>query len=147
MDVLEAEIERSSRTGREFSVLLIDLDGLKSINDGYGHQVGSRALCRLAEILRVSSRSMDTAARQGGDEFAIVLPETGEQASRITAARISERLATQAESPKLSVSIGIAVYPVNGVTADRLLMAADSALYEMKFGRESKNDPQITSEP
>jgi diguanylate cyclase (GGDEF)-like protein len=138
VDVLESEIERSSRTGREFAVLLLDLDGLKSINDRCGHQAGSRALCRLAEVLRVHSRSMDTAARYGGDEFAVVLPESGEQAAQSAAARIRERLAAQAERPKLSVSIGVAVYPIHGGTADRLLITADRALYTMKFGRRNK---------
>ena len=141
VDVLEAEIERSSRTGREFAVLLLDLDGLKRINDRHGHQVGSRALCRLAEVLRVNSRSMDTAARYGGDEFAVVLPEAGEQAARSAAARIRERLTAQAERPELSVSIGVAVYPTHGVTADRLLANADRALYSMKFERKNRTSP------
>jgi diguanylate cyclase (GGDEF)-like protein len=137
VDVLESEIERSGRTGRGFSVILLDLDGLKIINDRHGHQVGSRALRRLAEVLRVHSRSMDTPARYGGDEFALVLPETVEQAALSAAARIRERLAAQAEPPKLSVSIGVAVYPQHGSTADRLLVSADRALYAMKAKRES----------
>jgi diguanylate cyclase (GGDEF)-like protein len=132
IDVLEAEIERSGRTGREFSVLLLDLDGLKSINDQFGHLVGSRALRRLADVLRVHSRSVDTPARYGGDEFALVMPETGAHAARRVAARIRERLSTQSEQPKISVSVGVAVYPSSGSTAERLLVAADEALYAMK---------------
>jgi diguanylate cyclase (GGDEF)-like protein len=132
IDVLESEIERSGRTGREFSVLLLDLDGLKSINDRFGHLVGSRALRRLADVLRVYSRSVDTPARYGGDEFALVMPETGSQAARRVADRIRERLASQTEQPRISVSVGVAVYPSSGVTAERLLMAADRALYAMK---------------
>ena len=136
IDILESEIERSGRTGREFSVLLLDLDGLKSVNDRFGHLVGSRALQRLADVLRVHSRSVDTPARYGGDEFALVMPETGIQSARRVAARIRERLVAQSEQPKISVSIGVAVYPTSGVTAERLLMAADEALYAMK------EDPQ-----
>jgi diguanylate cyclase (GGDEF)-like protein len=139
IDVLEAEIERSGRTGREFSVLLLDLDGLKSVNDRYGHLVGSRALKRLADVLRVHSRAVDTPARYGGDEFALVMPETGTQAARHVAARIRERLATQTEEPNITVSVGVAVYPSSGATAERLLIAADEALYAMK--QEAKNDP------
>ena len=132
LDVLESEIERPGRTDREFSVLLLDLDGLKSINDRFGHLVGSRALRRLADVLRVHSRAVDTPARYGGDEFALVMPETGAQAARQVASRIRERLASQTEQPKISVSVGVAVYPSSGATAERLLMAADEALYAMK---------------
>ena len=132
IDVLESEIERTGRTDREFSVLLLDLDGLKSINDRFGHLVGSRALRRLADVLRVHSRAVDTPARYGGDEFALVMPETGAQAARQVASRIRERLASQTEQPKISVSVGVAVYPSSGATAERLLMAADEALYAMK---------------
>jgi diguanylate cyclase (GGDEF)-like protein len=139
IDVLEAEIERSGRTGREFSVLLLDLDRLKSVNDRFGHLVGSRALKRLAEVLRVHSRSVDTPARYGGDEFALVMPETGTQSARRVAARIRERLANQTEEPKITVSIGVAVYPSSGATAERLLISADEALYAMK--QEAKNSP------
>ncbi len=137
IDVLEAEIERSGRTGREFSVLLLDLDGLKSVNDRFGHLIGSQALRRLAEVLRVHSRAVDTPARYGGDEFALVMPETGTQSARFVANRIRERLATQAEQPNITVSVGVAVYPSSGMTAERLLMAADEALYAMK--QEAKN--------
>ena len=137
IDVLEAEIERSGRTGREFSVLLLDLDGLKSVNDRFGHLVGSQALRRLAEVLRVHSRAVDTPARYGGDEFALVMPETGAHAARFVANRIRERLAKQAEQPNITVSVGVAIYPSSGMTAERLLMAADEALYAMK--QEAKN--------
>ncbi|HZP33110.1 MAG TPA: GGDEF domain-containing protein [Candidatus Acidoferrales bacterium] len=139
IDVLESEIERSGRTGREFSVLLLDLDGLKGINDRFGHLAGSRALCRLADVLRVHSRAVDTPARYGGDEFALVMPETGEAAARRVASRIRERLVSQAEEPKITVSVGVAVYPSSGITAERLLMAADEALYAMKQDRNTRN--------
>ncbi len=132
VDVLQSEIERSRHTGRGFSVLLLDLDGLKIVNDHYGHLVGSRALCRLGKILRVHCRSLDTAARYGGDEFALVLPEaSGDSADRV-AQRICDRLAADGELPRISVSAGSAVFPQDGDTMEKLLAAADRALYRMK---------------
>src|SRR6266851_10191162 len=86
-EVLDMEIKRSERTGREFALLLFDLDGLKQINDRYGHQTGSHALCRVADVLSFC-RDIDTAARYGGDEFAVVLPETGVEAANQVAQRI-----------------------------------------------------------
>ena len=131
-EVLHAEICRSERTGREFSLLLLDLDGLKKINDRFGHLAGSRALCRLAQILKDCSRSVDTAARHGGDEFALVLPETGAAAARLVGERIRDLLAKDSEEPALSVSVGVAAYPSEATTIGTLLYAADRALYEMK---------------
>jgi diguanylate cyclase (GGDEF)-like protein len=139
VDVLDAEVKRSNRTGRTFSVLLIDMDQLKQINDRFGHLAGSRALCRLADILRVYCRSIDTAARFGGDEFALVMPETSEREAQQVAARICARADEDPERPPISVSIGTAVYPRSGETIDLLLEAADRAMYEMKnFHREAE---------
>jgi diguanylate cyclase (GGDEF)-like protein/PAS domain S-box-containing protein len=134
-EVLHAEICRSKRTGREFSLLLLDLDGLKAINDRSGHLVGNRALCRLAQILSDCCRSIDTAARQGGDEFALVLPETSAAASTLVARRICELLAKDSEEPALSVSVGVASYPKDAENVGTLLYAADRVLYAMKDQR------------
>ncbi len=132
VDILQSEIERSGRTDRSFSVLLMDLDGLKLINDRYGHLAGSRALCRVAAILRLNSRSIDTPARYGGDEFALVLPETRAEAAQQVADRIQNCLEIDQEFPRLSLSVGIATFPESGSTVQQLLECADRALYEMK---------------
>ena len=137
INVMDSEIQRSRRTGRSFAVLLLDLDGLKGINDRHGHLVGSRAICRLANVLRVHSRSMDTAARYGGDEFAVVLPEASSEAAASVSRRICERLAKDGEIPHVTVSVGAAVFPRDGETIDALFNAADRALYLMK-GRSDR---------
>ena len=144
-EVLHSEICRSERTGREFSLLLLDLDGLKKINDKHGHLVGSRALCRIAQIVTDCSRSVDTAARHGGDEFALVLPETGAAAAALVGNRIHELLAKDGEAPLLSVSLGVAAYPSDANTIGTLLYAADRALYEMKEKRLTTANPGCDS--
>ena len=140
VEVLGNEIERAKRTGNQFALLLFDLDGLKKINDQYGHLVGTRAICRVAGALRVHSRSIDTAARQGGDEFALVLPETGVKGAQEAAFRVCDRVSKDAETPHVSISAGTAVYPQDGQTIEALLSAADRALYEMK-GRAAATLP------
>jgi diguanylate cyclase (GGDEF)-like protein/PAS domain S-box-containing protein len=135
VDVLDSEIKRSKRTNRGFAMLFFDLDGLKRINDYHGHMIGSQALCRLADVLCSCCRDIDTPARFGGDEFALVLPETNREAANQVARRICESVANEANGPKISVSVGIAVYPQNGETIETLLSQADSALYAMKLQR------------
>ena len=136
---LEGEIMRSQRTERPFALLFLDLDGLKGINDHHGHLVGNRSLCRVAHALSVSCRSIDTAARFGGDEFALVMPETREAAARQVARRIEDDLAVDAVQPALSLSAGVAEYPRDGETVEALLGVADHALYEAKAGRVGRH--------
>lgn len=143
---LQAELQRAERTGRTFSVVLLDLDGLKKINDRHGHLEGSRALCRLADVLRMHSRAMDTAARFGGDEFVLILPETEPRAAVRVAERIRERLAGDGLEPPISASAGVACYPEDGETLEALLDAADRSLYEMKR-TGSASRPVTASEP
>jgi diguanylate cyclase (GGDEF)-like protein/PAS domain S-box-containing protein len=135
-EVLHAEICRTKRTQREFSLVLLDLDGLKKINDQFGHLVGDQALCRLARIVADCCRSVDSAARHGGDEFALVLPETQAAAATLVARRICDRLRNDGEEPALSVSVGIATFPPDADTIGTLLYAADRALYAMKDQRQ-----------
>jgi diguanylate cyclase (GGDEF)-like protein len=143
IDALEAEIKRSNRTRRAFVFMLMDLDDLKKVNDRYGHLTGSRALCRLADALRMNCRSVDTPARYGGDEFALILPEAEPGSAKQIADRIAERLANDGEFPSLTVSIGSASFPEDGETVEKLINAADMALYQGKHeGRETLQQPQ-----
>lgn len=138
VQALESEIKRSSRTDRPFAVVLMDLDGLKTINDRFGHLVGSLALRRVAETLLGSCRGIDTAARFGGDEFALVLPETGDAAAWHVARRIAERVSRDGEQPVISVSVGVAVHPRDGASLEGLLNAADRSLYDTKSRRRHR---------
>ena len=128
-------------------MLLLDLDELKKINDRYGHLTGSRALCRLADILRVHCRSIGTAARYGGDEFAVVISEAGADEARQVALRICERIAADKEQPPISASVGVAVYARDGATVESLLGTADRALYEMKRRNHQEKYPLARAIP
>src|SRR5258708_26996325 len=120
LSVLEAELDRSRRTQRAFSVVLLDMDGLKGINDQFGHLTGSRALVRLGKILRSHSRAIDTAARYGGDEFALVLPEASREIAARVVGRVRERLGAATETPALSVEAGVAALPEKGGTSEKV---------------------------
>jgi diguanylate cyclase (GGDEF)-like protein len=145
IDVLDSEIRRSKRTNREFAILFFDLDGLKQINDRYGHIIGSQALCRLADALCSCCRDIDTPARFGGDEFAVVLPESDVGAANLVARRICESVGNDGKGPRLSVSFGVAVYPTNGGSLESLLYQADSALYSMKRQRIAPAESRQTA--
>jgi diguanylate cyclase (GGDEF)-like protein len=135
---LDSEIARTSRTGRPFALIMVDVDGLKAINDRWGHRAGDCAIRRVANTLRVACRASDTAARVGGDEFAVVLPETDEVMARELLSRVHALLATHQRAGVVSVSGGVAEFPRDAATAEDLLAFADSELYERK--RQPRED-------
>jgi diguanylate cyclase (GGDEF)-like protein/PAS domain S-box-containing protein len=146
VDVLDREIKRSMRTNREFALLFLDLDELKKLNDRYGHLKGSNALCRLADALCSCCRDIDTPARFGGDEFALILPETNADMASLVSQRVRDRVSHDSNGPNISVSIGIAVYPRDGNTIESLLRAADSELYSKKEQRSRPKRSRRTVE-
>jgi diguanylate cyclase (GGDEF)-like protein/PAS domain S-box-containing protein len=137
MDTLENEVRRTERNLRQFTVLLLDLDDLKGINDRVGHLAGNRALKRLSAVLREQSRGTDVAARYGGDEFAVLLIDADQGMAQRVVERINWRLQNDREEPKLSVSIGIGLYPEDGRTVQELLEVADRQMYQRKKERKA----------
>ncbi len=135
MRVLHSEISRSSRSGESFSVLLVDLDRLKPINDRCGHRAGNIAILRVANALRVSCRVSDTAARIGGDEFGVILPESSEGVAAKLLARARDVLAHHRRGGEITVSGGVAEFPRDAHTAEALLDIADNELYADKQRR------------
>jgi diguanylate cyclase (GGDEF)-like protein len=136
---LEQEIARAKRSRRPVSVLMVDIDGLKLINDTYGHQVGDQALKFLSSVLRDSCRVEDIVGRYGGDEFTVILPEADLPEARRVAERIQSNLATRClerEGEDIHVpvrlSMGLACYPSDTTVMHELVDVADSALYRSK---------------
>ncbi|MBZ0187281.1 MAG: sensor domain-containing diguanylate cyclase, partial [Candidatus Obscuribacterales bacterium] len=133
---LEEELRLADRKGTSCSLIMIDLDKLKDINDNYGHPIGDAAIRQVASILKTVLRSGDTAARYGGEEFAVILPET----SLMEAALIADRLCTRirnAQVPGLgqvTASLGASSYPKQASTPEELISNADKALYQSKHG-------------
>jgi diguanylate cyclase (GGDEF)-like protein len=135
---LVRESKRASRNGSPLSLLFMDLDGLKAVNDTYGHLAGSRALVEAAEVIRRLARETDVVARFGGDEFALVLPDTGSEGAAAVGERIRERVAAQAFlqdaglNIRLTLSVGVATLPDAAATAEELVRSADTAMYRVK---------------
>jgi diguanylate cyclase (GGDEF)-like protein len=133
-DRLEVEMTRSTRYGRPFTLVVLDVDGFKSVNDRHGHLAGDAALERLGLVLRAGLRAADTAYRIGGDEFALLLPETDAVEARAVIERIAEDLEAAGEmaGTPLRASFGVIVGEAGLTDAERLLREADAAMYEAK---------------
>ncbi len=136
--ILSGEITRAKRQGRSISVLILDLDHFKRINDEHGHLAGDRVLESLGLLLRESTRSGNSVCRYGGEEFAVILPELGMEVASETAERLREIVERtdfdigEDRRIKITVSIGVAAFPESAGTAEDLTKAADTALYAAK---------------
>ena len=137
--VLRRETKRAMRRGRPLSMLFLDLDGFKQVNDNHGHLAGSKALVEAGAVIRGCARETDVVARFGGDEFALILPDTGPEGAKAVALRIRERirsttfLTSDGLAVRLTASIGVATLPDAAQTAEDLLRVADTAMYKVKY--------------
>jgi diguanylate cyclase (GGDEF)-like protein len=135
---LETEVYRSARYGYEFTVLFIDLDHFKQVNDTHGHLVGSKLLMEIGYLIKAQLRLIDYAFRYGGDEFVVLLPQTGKDAALIVAKRLRDSLRTsmfcQEEGLNLNVraSMGVATYPHDAKTPREVIRQADEMMYLVK---------------
>jgi diguanylate cyclase (GGDEF)-like protein len=141
---LEAEIKNAWRTGTKFSVIMMDLDGFKDVNDSYGHEFGDQVLRTIFHAIALGVRGSDFLARYGGDELTLILSQSDLPAARMVTDKILENIkkvfvtAPDKRKINLGLSGGIAVYPLHGQTASELLRAADAALYTAKKHQRGK---------
>jgi diguanylate cyclase (GGDEF)-like protein len=134
---IEREITRSARSGRGFCLLMMDLDELKAVNDRFGHFHGDRVLHGVGEVIASGVRKLDTAARYGGDEFVVLLPETDPTGAFVLAEKIrlgvkGMQLGLPPGSPQPSLSVGVVSFPDDGRSVDELMISADGAMYASK---------------
>jgi diguanylate cyclase (GGDEF)-like protein len=140
---VDREIARSARSNRGFCVLMMDLDELKSINDRHGHYFGDRVLAGVGEVISSGVRRIDTAARYGGDEFVVLLPETDPTGAHVLAEKVrigvtELDIAVSGSVLEASISVGVVSYPDDGRTSDELLISADQAMYASKRGGRNR---------
>lgn len=150
LERLQQEYARSQRSKTPFAYLMVDLDGLKAHNDRFGHRAGDAVLREVAQKLQASVRKIDLVGRYGGDEFGVLLVNTGSGEAVATAQRLLEVVASPSDSEEgrrsaITISVGVAAYPAHGETPDHLLKAADDALYQTKLA--GKNGVTLASSP
>jgi diguanylate cyclase (GGDEF)-like protein/putative nucleotidyltransferase with HDIG domain len=147
MEALEAEWKRAPRARRHFSLIMMNLDGFKPVNDHYGHVVGDRVLVGVSRLLEARSRQSNVVARYGGDQFAILMPEATLDQAEILAERLRSSFAADAflSSHGVTASLGIATFPIHGATPDELLRVADAGMYLAKH--ESGDRIRVASNP
>ena len=139
---LDRELERADRYARPLSVVMIDVDGFKEFNDAHGHIAGDAALAHIAALIQSSCRNSDCPVRYGGDEFAVVLPETALAGARAFAEKMRQSVEEQRFADQgLTVSIGIAAYPADAKLPRPLVAAADGNLYASKQAGRNRTTP------
>jgi diguanylate cyclase (GGDEF)-like protein len=134
LEALQSEWKRASRNGRPFSVVLIDLDNFKEVNDTLGHLEGDLVLARVARVLEQKCRQTNVVARYGGDEFVILMPETSQEPALLLAERLRGWIASDPmlSEKRITGSFGMATYPVHGTVAEEILRVADAGMYVSK---------------
>jgi len=146
---LEGEIRRARRYGSAVSVVFMDLDGFKMVNDAYGHRAGSATLTEVAQVITRSVRDSDFAARYGGDEFVLMLPETPAKRALQMAERVRQRIEAHrfkggvGADIYLTASFGVASFPEHATQAEKLIELADAAMYEAK--QRDKNNVRLAA--
>ena len=140
---LEREVARATRSAEHLSLVMIDIDHFKRLNDEHGHQAGDEVLRNVAAALSCECRDFDTAARYGGEEFAVVLPGCGPDEARVIAERLRQAVAAAPSAVPITASAGVATYPAHAGDADTLVRAADDALYDSK--RSGRNRTTVSA--
>jgi diguanylate cyclase (GGDEF)-like protein len=131
-ETLTRELSRASRAGEDLSLVLMDIDHFKKLNDTFGHQTGDDVLRRVAATLKATARIYDTPARYGGEEFGVILPRTSPADAEMVANRLREAIAASGDDPAVTVSAGVATFPLDAADPAALIGASDEALYASK---------------
>ena len=148
---LSRELARGARLKGEVSLMVMDLDNFKGINDNHGHHVGDRALCEVAGVLRAAIRPYDICVRYAGDEFIVVLSGCGAEEAEQKRQELQKSIdgvlfeARPGRKVQLGVSIGTAVFPQDGDTYEALLASADSRMYQDKASRKRDDSPRTSA--